>query len=977
MKYNTLKFALAAIACLSVMSFAAIPEIRITTQNNQEPTVSGGGMWGGAQTMNYVKITRFELTGAGEYNLTLTPEPQGESDSIRVRGNSTAGADKKPYRIKFDKKQKLFGAKDGAKSWVLLANYYDHTFALNAIAFRLGQKLGLEFTNKTSRHVSLYINNNYKGVYQLTEQIQVNPGRVDIDTTRGYLVEFDYHDAASDEIKFTAAQYSLGTFIKSPELPGCDRNPPQNCNINQTAVKWVQDSVNAVMNKMAASGFPTNGYRDAVDLESYAKYVLIEQLMDNFDFNSKTQSGALPGSNYAYKKNDRSPLYAGPLWDFDLSAVGCTSGGFGGCSFTPHYNSYNEPIKPKHTFYQRLWADPAFMAKLKKTWDKHKSDIDAIPAFVDSIANALNGSVANNVAANPSDLLMGKTTLTQQIYTQEVNKLKSWWPNRVKFFNDELNKLNIDTNADIEGGNPPQPPATNYTLQVARNPSAGGSVSVKVGSGSAQNNPSGQLTANANTSITITATANSGYTFTNWTAVSGSLPSGINANNASITFSINSNVNIRANFTQGNDPNPPTTNYTLQITRNPQDRGNVSVKVGNGSPQANPTNSLSIPSGTSVTITATSAVSPNGNNYDFQNWTAVSGSLPSGVSANSATNTFNITGNVNLRANFQRGGTVTTTYTLTVGSTPSGSGSVSVNGTTSTGQPTTHAAGETVTVTATANNGYAFREWTASGSLPSGVDKNSATVNFAINSTVSMVANFRENNGGVIGTDTLIVEAEDLVPTLGTCNSNNNNNPMCIGTNSSTGVTNIGWINSGDNATYKVNIARDGVYTLVFRIASNGNSTFGVTVNNVSYGTVSGNTGDWDGYTDVTLGYPDIPLSAGENTIRLDFRSAVNVDYFMIIGETQQPPTAVRHNVPKAAVPAVTLRSGQKGFTAMLPATHGYTSYRLMDIRGREVRSGKISQGTTELRFDGLNRSVLFLKLEGKGSPLVLKAVAY
>ena len=964
MKYYTLKFALAAIVCLGVVSFAAIPEIRITTQNNQEPTVSGGGMWGGAQTMNYVKITNFALTDPNNSrnNLTLTPEPApSESDSIRVRGNSTAGAAKKPYRIKFDKKQGLFG-KEKAKSWVLLANYYDHTFALNAIAFRLGQKMGLEFTN-SSQHVSLYINNNYKGVYQLTEQIQVNPGRVDIDSAKGFLVEFDYHDAASDEIKFTAAQYSLGTFIKSPELPGCDRNPPQNCNVNQAGVKWVQDSVNALMNKMGASGFPTNGYRDMIDLESFAKYVLIEQLIDNFDFNSKTQSGALPGSNYAYK-NVNSKMKAGPLWDFDLSAVGCTSGGmFGGCSFTPHYQSYTEPIKPKHTFYQRLWADPAFMAKLKKAWDKYKSDIDAIPTFVDSIANALSGSVANNVAANPTDLMMGQTTITQQVYNQEVQKLKTWWPNRVKFFNDELNKLNIDINADVEGSGPNPPQPTPYTLQVARNPSAGGNVAVTIGSGSAQNNPSGQLTANANTSITITATANSGYTFTNWTAVSGSLPSGINANNASITFSINSNVNIRANFTQGNNPNPGQ-NYTLQVSRQTETRGSVSVTVGSSSSQSNPTNSLSIPSGTSVTITAT----PN-DGCSFVNWT---GSLPSGITATNQSITFTMSANVNITANFLRGGT--TSYTLNVSSNPSDGGSVSINGQTS--NTATIASGESVTLTPKANSGYAFREW--SGSLPSGVDKNSATITFTMTGDVSVTARFRENNGGVVGTDTLIVEAEDLVsPTLGTCNNDSNNNPMCIGTNSSTNITNIGWINNNDNATYKVNIARSGVFTFVFRIASNGNSTFRVTVNGVSYGTISGNTGDWDGYTYVTLSYPDVPLDAGENTIRLDFQSAVNVDYFMIIGETQQ---TTRYNAPKAVVmtPAVTLRPSRGGFTAMLPATHGYTAYRLIDMRGREVRSGKIGQGMTELRFDGLNRGVLFLKLDGRGhTPLVLKAVTY
>ena len=50
---------------------------------------------------------------------------------IRLRGNSTMKYDKKPYRIKFDKKQSLFGL-DSAKSWVLLADWKDRSMMNNS-----------------------------------------------------------------------------------------------------------------------------------------------------------------------------------------------------------------------------------------------------------------------------------------------------------------------------------------------------------------------------------------------------------------------------------------------------------------------------------------------------------------------------------------------------------------------------------------------------------------------------------------------------------------------------------------------------------------------------------------------------------------------------------------------------------------------------------------------------------------------------
>ncbi|MDR2579222.1 MAG: SUMF1/EgtB/PvdO family nonheme iron enzyme [Chitinispirillales bacterium] len=81
------------------------------------------------------------------------------------------------------------------------------------------------------------------------------------------------------------------------------------------------------------------------------------------------------------------------------------------------------------------------------------------------------------------------------------------------------------------------PCSTNtHTLTVHQNPIDGGTVS-----------PGGMSTHNAGTSVTVTAMPNSnlGYSFTGWTGV---LPAGIDASSPSVTFNINSNVSIIANF---------------------------------------------------------------------------------------------------------------------------------------------------------------------------------------------------------------------------------------------------------------------------------------------------------------------------------------------------------------------------------------------------------------------------------------------
>ena len=84
---------------------------------------------------------------------------------------------------------------------------------------------------------------------------------------------------------------------------------------------------------------------------------------------------------------------------------------------------------------------------------------------------------------------------------------------------------------------------------------------------------------------------------------------------------------------------------------------------------------------------------------------------------------------------------VTTTapnYTITVSASPSAGGTVSGGG--------TFAAGSSRTVTATANSGYTFANWTESGSVVS----SSASYTFTLNGNRTLVANFTVNPPGSV-----------------------------------------------------------------------------------------------------------------------------------------------------------------------------------------------------------------------------------
>src|SRR5208283_5249725 len=125
-------------------------------------------------------------------------------------------------------------------------------------------------------------------------------------------------------------------------------------------------------------------------------------------------------------------------------------------------------------------------------------------------------------------------------------------------------------------------------------------------------------------------------------------------------------------------------------------------------------------SGSSQTVTATA-----NSGYTFTNWT-VNGSVVS----SSSSYTFTVNGNETLVANFTAN---PVNYTIAVSALPSAGGTVSGAG--------TFASGSSQTVTATANSGYTFTNWTVNGSVVS----SSSSYTFTVNGNQTLVANFTAN----------------------------------------------------------------------------------------------------------------------------------------------------------------------------------------------------------------------------------------
>ena len=119
----------------------------------------------------------------------------------------------KAFRFKFDKKQSPFGLAKG-KSWVLLANFLSDAQLNNAIAMCTAQLVGASHANHMIP-VELYINGSYRGLYNLTEQVDLASNSVVVpDESKAALLEWDTYDGDPKR----DSTYKLPVDLKAPEL---------------------------------------------------------------------------------------------------------------------------------------------------------------------------------------------------------------------------------------------------------------------------------------------------------------------------------------------------------------------------------------------------------------------------------------------------------------------------------------------------------------------------------------------------------------------------------------------------------------------------------------------------------------------------------------------------------------------------------------------------------------------------------------
>ena len=227
-----------------IYSGKTVPLIVITTEELMEEI---------PDKINY-QTANISISGFGDYK-----DFEGEVQ-IRGRGNTSwIMFPKKPYRLKFEKKQELCGLKK-AKSFVLTANWTDVSLMQNPIASFIGKMLDLPFTH-TMIPVDVIFNGSYRGSYLLTNKPGINSGSVDIDEDTSVMWELD--NSYDEDMKFKSPIYNLPVMLSDPDMD------------EERFEYWKQDFIE--MERAVSEG----NIEDWIDLEIYAKYRIIYDIMYN------------------------------------------------------------------------------------------------------------------------------------------------------------------------------------------------------------------------------------------------------------------------------------------------------------------------------------------------------------------------------------------------------------------------------------------------------------------------------------------------------------------------------------------------------------------------------------------------------------------------------------------------------------------------------------------------------------------------
>ena len=350
--------------------------------------------------------------------------------TIRIRGNTTAWAKKKPYKIKLQKKADLLlrgdDAKYSDKDWLLIL---DESLSAKT-GFKLNELCGMQWT-PAYEYVNLILNGEYKGLYMLCESVKRNSRcRLNVDKT-GFIFEFDaYWWNENVYVESTLKRHPMNYTFKYP-----DENE-----FTEDSRAYFTEMIHQV-----ESSVKDGTYADYIDVNSFVTWLLAQDILGNMDAG---------GSNFYLSKfdnSDQTKVAFALLWDFDMIFV-CQE----------QWGSVHEY---RWFFYEYLLSNEAFIKAYVAKWQEISPTIfDQLFSYLEDYA-ASEEAPAFNQSVELDNQLWDEDRRTASERTQGII---SWLTRRKAWMDQAIEEMSATVSGIHSVTTSPQTDDVIYNLQGQR-----------------------------------------------------------------------------------------------------------------------------------------------------------------------------------------------------------------------------------------------------------------------------------------------------------------------------------------------------------------------------------------------------------------------------------------------------------------------------------------------------------------------------
>lgn len=355
--------------------------------------------------------------------------------AIEIRGYTSQTFEKKSYSFEtqdisgFNLNVSLIDLPE-ENDWVLYGPYADKSLMRNVLSYELSRRMG-GYAPRT-KYCELILNDEYMGVYVLTEKIKRDKNRVDIakltendtigdDLTGGYILQVDRAQEPGWYSVFNDKKFFTNIY------PGDDILDVQN--------DYIQNFIyNVELNFDNLNNTNDTTIGEIIDINSYADFTIINELAKNVD--------AYRLSTYMYKDKDSKDgrLKMGPVWDFNIAY----GNNLNYLAYTTPNFIYNDTTFEDITlfWFRKLMSETFFTNNIRCRWDDLRTNIlsdNSVSNLIDSCSNFLNEAQERNF--EKWDILghnVWPNYYVGDTYPEEITILKDWLISRLQWIDRNL-----------------------------------------------------------------------------------------------------------------------------------------------------------------------------------------------------------------------------------------------------------------------------------------------------------------------------------------------------------------------------------------------------------------------------------------------------------------------------------------------------------------------------------------------------------